>query len=144
MQLTLYKTSDSRNVINKTLNSAFLVNVRLFKDFDVINPTIKLSNLPVNIVEYNYIHIPGLNRYYFIDSIELINSSIYSLICSCDLLETYKAEILVNSCTYRRPIKAGDYGEVEINSTGKNIISEHESDTELTINDNILFSTLRG
>jgi len=112
MLLTLYKTEDDRNVINKTKTEPEDVNVRLFRDFNIFNPEIKLSNLTFNILNYNYIYMVGLGRYYFIDEIVNNGNGLFTLNCSLDVLETFKTEILSSNYTYKRKIGSGDYGEV--------------------------------
>lgn len=138
MELILYRTLDNANVINKVLTDPVTVNITLKNDVNIINPEIVLSG---DFRGYNYAHIPELNRFYFIESFEQINLRFGKLFMSCDVLETYKADILNCSGTIKRDIKAGDYGAVNADST-VNIITTHKADVKLTLENNIVLTTL--
>lgn len=138
MNLILYRTLDNANVINKVLTDPVTVNITLKNDVNIINPEIVLSG---DFRGYNYAHIPELNRFYFIKSFEQINLRFGKLFMSCDVLETYKADILNCSGTIKRDIQAGDYGEVNANST-VNVITTHKADVKLTLENNIVLTTL--
>ena len=138
MELILYRTLDNANVINKVLTDPVTVNITLKNDVNIINPEIVLSG---DFRGYNYAHIPELNRFYFIESFEQINLRFGKLFMSCDVLETYKADILNCSGTIKRDIKAGDYGAVSADST-VNIITTHKADVKLTLENNIVLTTL--
>lgn len=138
MELILYRTLDNANVINKVLTDPITVNITLKNDVNIINPEIVLSG---DFRGYNYAHIPELNRFYFIESFEQINLRFGKLFMSCDVLETYKADILNCSGTIKRDIKAGDYGAVTADST-VNIITTHKADVKLTLENNIVLTTL--
>lgn len=138
MELILYRTLDNANVINKVLTDPITVNITLKNDVNIINPEIVLSG---DFRGYNYAHIPELNRFYFIESFEQINLRFGKLFMSCDVLETYKADILNCSGTIKRDIQAGDYGAVTADST-VNIITTHKADIALTLENNIVLTTL--
>lgn len=138
MELILYRTLDNANVINKVLTDPITVNITLKNDVNIINPEIVLSG---DFRGYNYAHIPELNRFYFIESFEQINLRFGKLFMSCDVLETYKADILNCSGTIKRDIQAGDYGAVTADST-VNIITTHKADVALTLENNIVLTTL--
>lgn len=138
MELILYRTLDNANVINKVLTDPVTVNITLKNDVNIINPEIVLSG---DFRGYNYAHIPELNRFYFIESFEQINLRFGKLFMSCDVLETYKADILNCSGTIKRDIKAGDYGAVNADST-VNIITTHKADVKLILENNIVLTTL--
>lgn len=138
MELILYRTLDNANVINKVLTDPITVNITLKNDVNIINPEIVLSG---DFRGYNYAHIPELNRFYFIESFEQINLRFGKLFMSCDVLETYKADILNCSGNIKRDIQVGDYGAVTADST-VNIITTHKADVALTLENNIVLTTL--
>lgn len=138
MELILYRTLDNANVINKVLTDPVTVNITLKNDVNIINPEIVLSG---DFRGYNYAHIPELNRFYFIESFEQINLRFGKLFMSCDVLETYKADILNCTGTIKRDIQAGDYGDINANST-VNVITTHKADVTLTLENNIVLTTL--
>ena len=144
MVLTLYKTLDGENVINKALTDATAINILLKRDVDLVNLDLRLkSESGIDYRQFNYLHISELNRYYFIRQIHSLSAELFKLVCECDYLETYKAAILASPAKYRRKIEAGDYGEFDPELTGREIITRHESDTTLIESTNTIFSTLR-
>ena len=109
MQLYLYKTKDSNRVLNKTLANESLLNINLKRDTDIIRPTIQLMKVTgIDFKQFNYAHIPDLNRFYFINVVESINNSVDKLYLECDVLETYKADILASEMTYTATAGTGD------------------------------------
>lgn len=145
MLLTLYKTLDGDNVINKTLTDPTDFNINLKGDVDIVNPSLLMVRLTgLDYKDFNYAHIPELGRYYFIRGIDAVNASLFRLDCECDYLETYKVEILNSSGIYWKTIEAGDFGEVEINKTGKTISKFDYSEIELIGSNNLILNTVRG
>ena len=109
MELNLYKCSDGDNVINKTLTDKFTVNITFKRDVNISAPQIILMNdngAFFNV--FNYAEIPELGRFYFVESITNVNNTLWQLNLSCDVLETYKADILASNCRFKRGIKTGD------------------------------------
>ena len=105
MELILYRTLDDNNVINKTLTNAMTVNINFKRDTNIVNPDIVLKG---DFRGFNYAHIPDLNRYYFIESIEQLNLHLVKLNMKCDVLETYKGDILNTKCEYQSVAVDGD------------------------------------
>lgn len=138
MILILYKTDDSPNTINKTLSDSLELNINLKKDTDIINPELVLKG---DFRGFNYAHIPELNRFYFINSMEQLNFILVKLYLECDVLETYKEDILNSSGIIKRDIADGDYGAVSAESS-INDITTHKADVTLTLENNIVLTTL--
>lgn len=93
MTINLYTTTDDRRVLSKTLTSISTVeNVNLLDSCTIITPTFILSN--VEWAAANYLYCADFGRYYFIDNIEYVNGNLIRLICSVDVLMTYKNDIL--------------------------------------------------
>lgn len=145
MQLVLYKNLSSDNTINKDLTDGTVFNINLKRETDILNPDLFLVRLTgIDYNDYNYAEIVELKRFYFINSISSVNASLFKLECSTDVLETYKAEILAGSGVMRRPVKTGDYGEVELDVSGKFLVSEYISDVILEPSDKSILSVLGG
>ena len=136
MILTLYKTESAPNVIGKELTDSLSITINLKASTNVIDPEILLSPRPaVDYFVYNYAHIDSLNRYYFIDSVEVLNGNITRLMLRCDVLETYKDSVLNSNCRYKRKVQAGDYFVEGLNESDKAVITTYLSD--VTIQDNV-------
>ena len=136
MILTLYKTESAPNVIGKELTDSLSITINLKASTNVIDPEILLSARPaVDYFVYNYAHIDSLNRYYFIDSVEVLSGNITRLVLRCDVLETYKDSVLNSNCRYKRKVQAGDYFVEGLNESDKAVITTYLSD--VTIQDNV-------
>ena len=98
MTAILYNNvSDSRK-INKNLTELSTINITLYLDTNVETPVFKVKNFINNA---NYMYVPDLHRYYYINNYTLSNQCVY-LHCSVDVLETYKTEILNSECLISR------------------------------------------
>lgn len=92
MKAIFYTTYDSNNVIGKKLENEIEYDVKIKKSTDITKPVIllKCDNIP----RYNYCYIENWNRYYFINNIEVTPNNIFEISMTCDVLESYKNEIL--------------------------------------------------
>lgn len=129
MELILYTVIDSDNTIGKTKTNDYSLEINLKADTDIIRPSILLMEIAgVDFKDFNYAYIPMLERYYLITDIENINNKMWRLNCECDVLETYKAEILASNARLKRQLKTGDYENVFIESSVAKTVSTFESD----------------
>lgn len=118
MKLYLYKTNDGDNVINKIKFNTLEIDINLKADTDILNPMIMLTTIVgKNFNDYNYAYIPLLNRYYLVSSISNINNRLWRLDLTCDVIETYKDDILASNARIRRNIRNGDYADISIESS---------------------------
>ena len=105
MTAILYNNvSDSRK-INKNLTELSTINITLYLDTNVTTPVFKVKNFINNA---NYMFVPDLHRYYYINNYTISNQCVY-LHCSVDVLETYKTEILNSECLISR--SENDYND---------------------------------
>lgn len=132
MKLFLYRCTDGENVINKVLTNELEIEIRLKNDVDVINPSIVLSKIAgVDFSIYNYAFMPELNRYYSLNGVEYINNKMIRLDFKCDVLESYKNDILASNARLQRNIKTGDFIDVAIDSSIIQSVSVYQSDKGL-------------
>lgn len=96
MIIDFYLMSEDRNKIGKTLTVLKTINAESnVKDLSLIDTVLFLSTMSVDeIKNYNYLYIHELNRYYFIENVSVTITGLYKLQLHCDLLETYKNDIL--------------------------------------------------
>lgn len=144
MRIDFCKTLDSDNIINKEIDFVTSLEVKLKKDFDLLNPTILLSKKGLNDLDVNYCYIEKLKRYYFIRNIENINREINRYILECDVLETNKEIILNSECSYSRKIRENDYQVINPEKDVRKEIQTYENDFRLKKSDNMVFSTIGG
>ena len=143
MELNLYKCSDGDNVINKTLTEKLSINITLKRDVNITAPQIILMNDNVAFFnQYNYAEIPELGRFYFIDSVTSLNNKMESLLLRCDVLETYKADILASKARFMRGVKTGDYINSSIDYSVVKTITRIESDKGFSGNPTMILTSV--
>ena len=137
----LYNINDAENVINKNLVNGLEIDINLKASVDLVNPEIVLNG---DFRGYNYAHLPDLNRYYFIERIEQLNLKLVKLNLSCDVLETYKADILNSNARFKRNIKNGDYQNISIDYSNQTISTNYNSDGLPMDGNTMIISTIGG
>lgn len=143
MELKLYAVSDGENVINKTMTLKTTMEINLKRDVDIINPRlILIPNLPTGFSGINYAEIPELNRFYFVDSITNISSTLWQLDLSCDVLETYKADILASKARLYRNLKAGDYFNTALESSHLTTVAKYASNKGISDSETLIMTTV--
>ena len=91
MEITLYKVLDEVNKLNKTLQNGITINGNFRSEIDNIDIIVEIET---NNFDFNYVSIPVLNKYYFVRNINHVNAKIIRLILHCDVLMSYKTDIL--------------------------------------------------
>ena len=93
MTVVFYKYDGIKNKINKTLENGLTVNdVIMHNDFDITNFDLLIKNSNFS-SEYNYCYIQDLGRYYYIDSVERMNGTVYKVRLSVDVLKSFSIQI---------------------------------------------------
>lgn len=93
MTVIFYKYDGIKNKINKTLENGLTVNdVIMQNDFDITNFDLLIKNTGFS-SEYNYCYVQDLGRYYFIESVERMNGTIYKIRLSVDVLKSFSSQI---------------------------------------------------
>ena len=143
MELKLYAVNDGKNVINKTMTLKTTMEINLKRDVDIINPRlILIPNLPTGFSGINYAEIPELNRFYFVDSITNISGTLWQLDLSCDVLETYKADILASKARFYRNLKAGDYFDTALESSHITTVAKYTSNKGISDSETLIMTTV--
>ena len=143
MKLILYKTTDPRNKLNKTLTAGKEILINLKRDEPKENPRIKISNTNLT-DDYNYAYIEIFDRYYFINSITKLNYSLSELEFETDLLSTYKNIVLASKGLISHAIQEGDYRLTNPKTSDNYEMELFNSDVELTNDNTILLTTISG
>ena len=93
MTVIFYKYDGIKNKINKTLSNGITINnVIIRNDFDITDFELLIKDTNFN-SEYNYCYIQDLGRYYFIESIERMNGTIYKIRVTVDVLKSFSSQI---------------------------------------------------
>lgn len=145
MEMRLFITKDSENVINKTMLLQDVIEITLKDNIDVVNPIIVLKDESFNMINYNYCYLEGFNRFYFIRDIQTINSDMFRVTLECDVLESFKHDILNSEATYKSKLSSEDYGVVSNEGfTYNKKITNYFSSIEVEKERTLLLSTLGG
>lgn len=145
MNLSLYISTDDENVINKEMVLQKTIPIKLKDNVDLISPIIILKDDgTLNISNCNYCHLDDLKRFYFIRDIELMNGNMYKLILECDVIESFKDDILNSQCKYSRTVQDGDFVDFSHELDLRKTIDIYEGSNELVGVKNIVISTIGG
>lgn len=94
MTIVLYNNTSEKNVLNKAshLTQVASLTGTLRSGTNLVDPEIivELATLPT----FNYAYISEFNRYYFVKNITNVNNRLWSISLHCDVLYTYKDNIL--------------------------------------------------
>ena len=96
MQIKFYKNSSEKNKIGKSLSSELTLNGNLRDECSITSPSILVES--TSLVNYNYCYIPEFKRYYFISDITSVRNNLWRVSLKCDVLESFKSDILNSSC----------------------------------------------
>lgn len=100
--IDLYNVSDDNEKVNKTLGTAkSFTNCSIKEQTDVTNITLRIQTTD-NLSAYNYAYVDEYGRYYFIDRIETTPTGYWVLSCRCDVLMSFKDQILALKGTVTR------------------------------------------
>ena len=111
MNITLYTTADDVRTVNKALNTVKVVTATPTEPMNVLTPTL-IINYDNNVLSANYVYIPALNRYYYIDNMDLLKGNRLLLTCRVDVLKTYAAALTDCGCIVTRSESIGTPTEV--------------------------------
>lgn len=141
MKLELYNTSDSPNVLNKTITKVRELDITFRQMVDESNPVIILHN--TNIVGCNYAYIPTFNRYYFISDISNYNNVLSRVTLTNDLLMTYQ-DTLLNSEVKITATGKPSYLSTSLPTTTQNTVRKTFSTVTLPTENSIILTTVGG
>lgn len=91
--LELYKVLNQPNELTKTLNNSVIVNGSFRSEIDSMDVIVEIES---NTYDFNYVHIQSLNKYYFLQNLVHVNAKIIRMQLHCDVLMTYKTDILAS------------------------------------------------
>ena len=111
MNILLYKTTNANNDLNKTISDKVELVGALREASSVIAPSILIQSNPIG---YNYAYIPEFGRYYYIKNITAFRKGAYIVDLKCDVLMSFKEEILNMSGIVSRLTNGDDYATRDI------------------------------
>ena len=111
MNILLYKTTNANNDLNKTISDKVELVGVLREASSVIAPSILIQSNPIG---YNYAYIPEFGRYYYIKNITAFRKGAYIVDLKCDVLMSFREEILNMSGVVSRLTDGDDYATRDI------------------------------
>lgn len=90
MIVNIYNNKSNKNIVNKDIEFLQEISFSFKDDSDITNPILILQTYKSG----NYCFIPELNRYYYIDRIELMKGGFYKLYLEIDVLMSYKDQLI--------------------------------------------------
>lgn len=140
--LKLYKNSSENNDVSKTLTDEHKVTGYSRVVVDMLNPVIELAGIEVN--SYNYCYVQELNRYYYIENINIAPNGVYRLSMRIDVLMTYRDDIMASHGLITKNREYNPYtGDVDVESRYTLEKHEFENGFDFTNGDFVLV-TMRG
>lgn len=91
--IELMNNTEELNKITKTPTLVRTLYGHLKEETDIVDPEILIEFSGV-LTDCNYMHIPLLNRYYFITKIDSVRTNLWRISAHCDVLKTYSEGIL--------------------------------------------------
>lgn len=106
--IVFYNNTAGTNVLDKTsyLNELQTVNGLMYDTFNLINTTLLVRYFNNN---SNYCFIRELNKYFFIENVEIVDNTKVKLTLKLDVLQTFKDEIKELYVTISERETANDY-----------------------------------
>ena len=93
MQATFYYNKSDKRYLNKSIDAKYSnIDIQILEPSSIINPTLLVSSGLIG-NNVNYVYIPDLRRYYYIDNYIMENGFV-RLECKVDVLMSFKNEIL--------------------------------------------------
>ena len=111
MNILLYKTTNANNDLNKTISDKVELVGALREASSVIAPSILIQSNPIG---YNYAYIPEFGRYYYIKNITAFRKGAYIVDLKCDVLMSFREEILNMSGIVSRLTDGDDYANRDV------------------------------
>lgn len=111
MNILLYKTTNANNDLNKTISDKVELVGTLREASSIIVPSILIQSNPIG---YNYAYIPEFGRYYYIKNITAFRKGAYIVDLKCDVLMTFREEILNMSGIVSRLTNGDEYANRDI------------------------------
>lgn len=92
MNIVLMQNNSEPNKIGKNLTTINTLEGSIKEPSSIINPDIMIDyDYPS---EFNYVHIPAFNRYYFVKDVTVVRNHIIIIHLKVDVLESFKNQIL--------------------------------------------------
>lgn len=93
MRVVLYQNFSENNAIGKKITEIATVQAKLKETTSALDIILELKTTPDIIDNVNYLHVPKLNRKYFVGDKVLLTNGIISVQCHVDVLDSFRSDI---------------------------------------------------
>lgn len=143
MLLKLYNTNSETNRINKVLSDETEFDVRLKDKSSVVNPVLVLKS--ETYINFNYAYIPKFQRYYFVDDISVFPNKMYLLTLRCDVLTSFKDDILKSYARIVEQTNSNAYYDSNLKSEVRKEVDTYMSNVSFDLTaDSMVLVTIGG
>lgn len=142
MLMKLYTTKTPNNTIGKVLENETEYNIKFKAQADRTKPVVVLMS--ETIIDFNYAYIPDFNRYYFIENIEVTPNKIYNISLRCDVLESFKNDILESSGFVNQQTTPNKYYNSDYQTEIKKEVDVIKSNVTLETTKSTILVTIGG
>ena len=143
MLLKLYNTNSETNRINKVLTNETEFDVRLKDKSSVVNPVLVLKS--ETYINFNYAYIPKFQRYYFVDDISVFPNKMYLLTLRCDVLTSFKDDILKSYARIVEQTNSNAYYDSNLKSEVRKEVDTYMSNVSFDLTaDSLVLVTIGG
>ena len=143
MLLKLYNTNSETNRINKVLTDETEFDVRLKDKSSVVNPVLVLKS--ETYINFNYAYIPKFQRYYFVDDISVFPNKMYLLTLRCDVLTSFKDDILKSYARIVEQTNSNAYYDSNLKSEVRKEVDTYMSNISFDLTaDSMVLVTIGG
>lgn len=142
MLMKLYTTKTPNNTIGKVLENETEYNIKFKAQADRTKPVVVLMSEIM--IDFNYAYIPDFNRYYFVESIEVTPNKIYNISLRCDVLESFKNDILESSGFVNQQTTPNKYYNSDYQTEIKKEVDVIKSNVTLDTTKSTILVTIGG
>lgn len=142
MLMKLYTTKTPNNTIGKVLENETEYNIKFKAQADRTKPVVVLMS--ETMIDFNYAYIPDFNRYYFVESIEVTPNKIYNISLRCDVLESFKNDILESSGFVNQQTTTNKYYNSDYQTEIKKEVDVIKSNVTLDTTKSTILVTIGG
>ena len=143
MLLKLYNTDSETNRISKVLTDETEFDVRLKDKSSVVNPVLLLKS--ETYINFNYAYIPKFQRYYFVDDISVYPNKMYILTLRCDVLTSFKDDILKSYARIVEQTNSNAYYDSNLKSEVRKEVDTYMSNVSFDLTaDSLVLVTIGG
>ena len=97
-----------------------------------------------DLINFNYMYIDKFKRYYFIEDVEVFPNKIYKLTLKCDVLMSFKDDILNSYGNITSQTNYNDYYNFNYSSEVRKETNIYNSDVELDTIKSTILCTIGG